>query len=74
MGKKKKTDGDKRVTRCLRCGMGERAGGHDWKTGISKRSSPPHKFENDNRPASDPNQEYGFNDKFVALKHAKERL
>ena len=74
MGKKEKTDGDKRVIRCLRCGMGERAGGHDWKTGISKRSSPPHKFENDNRPASDPNQEYGFNDKFVALKHAKERL
>ena len=33
-----------------------------------------HKFENDNRPASDPDQEYGFNDKFVALKHAKERL
>ena len=54
--------------------MGERAGGHDWKTGMSYRTSPPHKFENDNRPASDPNQEYGFNDKFVALKHAKERL
>ena len=62
------------LTRCLRCGMGERAGEHDWKTGISKRTNPHHKFENDNRPASHQEQEFGFNDKYVALKHAKERL
>jgi hypothetical protein len=54
--------------------MGERAGEHDWKTGISKRTSPPHKFENDNRPASDPGQEFGYNDRFVANKHRDERL
>ena len=54
--------------------MGERAGEHDWKTGISKRTSPPHKFMNDNRPASDEGQEFGFNDKYVSLKHARERL
>jgi len=62
------------MTRCLRCGKGEKAGGHHWKTGISKQTSPPHKFENDNRPASDPGQEYGFNDKFVAIQHRKEKL
>ena len=62
------------MTRCLRCGMGERAGEHHWQTGMSNRTSPPHKFENDNRPASDEGQEFGFNDKYVALKHARERL
>jgi hypothetical protein len=59
------------MTRCLRCGMGERAGEHDWKTGISKRTSPPHKFENNNQ--SDDENEFGFKDKFVSNKHKKER-
>ena len=60
------------MTRCMRCGMGERAGGHDWKTGISKRTNPPHKFENNNLP--DDKNEFGFKDKFVSNKHVKERL
>jgi len=54
------------------CGMGERAGEHDWKTGISKRTSPPHKFQNNNLP--DDENEFGFKDKFVSNKHKNERL
>lgn len=60
------------VTRCLHCGKGERAGAHDWKTGISNQTNPPHKFKNDNRP--DDQNEFGFKDKFVMNKHKKERL
>tara|TARA_R110000823_G_scaffold171487_1_gene303908 strand:+ start:160 stop:342 length:183 start_codon:yes stop_codon:yes gene_type:complete len=60
------------MTRCMICGMGERAGEHDWKTGISKRTSPPHKFENNNLPDDD--NEFGFKDKFVSNKHKNERL
>jgi len=33
------------MTRCLICGKGERAGAHDWKTGISNQTNPPHKYE-----------------------------
>ena len=62
------------MTRCIVCGKGETAGAHDWKTGISKQTKPPHKFANDNRPASDPGQEFGFNDKFVANKHKTEKM
>ena len=61
------------MTRCLVCGEGEVAGGHDWKTGISRKTRPPHKFVNDNRPASDPGQEFGFNDRFVANKRRDEK-
>jgi len=60
------------MTRCLVCGKGERAGGHDPKTGISNQTKPPHKFVNDNR--SDDENPLGFKDKFVARAHKKERL
>lgn len=59
------------MTRCLTCGKGETAGGHDWKTGLSRQTSPPHKFINDNRPDSE--NPMGFKDKFVANKHRNER-
>ena len=42
-----------------------------WKTGISKRTNPPHKFENNNLP--DDQNEFGFKDKFVSNKHKAER-
>lgn len=52
------------MTRCLTCGKGERAGEHDWKTGIAKDG---HKFQNDNRPDSE--KEFGFKDVFVKREH-----
>ena len=60
------------MTRCMICGMGEAAGSHDWKTGISEKTSPPHKFENNNLP--DDENEYGFKDKFVSNTHKAEKL
>ena len=60
------------MTRCLVCREGEVAGGHDWHTGISYKTTPPHKFKNDNRP--DDENPMGFKDKFVMNRHKKERL
>jgi len=60
------------MTRCLTCGKGERAGGHDSHTGISNKTKPPHKFKNDNRPDSE--NEFGFKDRFVANRHRDEKL
>ncbi len=60
-----------RLTRCLICGKGETAGGHDWKTGISKQTKVPHKFKNDNR--NDSENPFGFKDKFVANQHRNDR-
>ena len=60
------------MTICLICDQGERAGGHDWKTGISTKTTPPHKFKPDLRP--DKEREYrGFHDKFVSNRHKKEK-
>ena len=59
------------MTRCLHCGKGEIAGGHDWKTGISRQTNPPHKFENDNRNNED--NPFGYKGRFVLLQHQKER-
>lgn len=59
------------MTRCLKCGKGETAGGHDWKTGISNQTNPPHKFVNDNRPSDE--AEFGYKDRFVKLSHQKEK-
>jgi hypothetical protein len=56
----------------LGCGKGETAGGHDWKTGISKQTSPPHKFVNDNRP--DDENPFGFKDKFVSNLHRNQKF
>ena len=61
--------------RCLICEKGELAGNHDWKTGFTK--SPyvghpkGHKFVADMRNNED--SPWGYKDKFVALKHKKER-
>lgn len=60
------------MTRCMICGKGERAGEHDWQTGISKQTNPPHRFKNNNLPDSE--NEFGFKDRFVANKHRMERL
>lgn len=61
--------------RCRICGKGERAGQHDWKTGWTKvpcDSMPNgHKFEADLR--KDDDHPFGFKDKFVAIRHRKER-
>ena len=57
------------LTRCALCGKGERAGGHDWKTGKAKDG---HVFKNNNLP--DDLNEYGFKDRFVANKHKAEKL
>jgi len=56
------------MTRCLTCGKGERAGNHDWKTGLAPDG---HKFINDNRP--DDENPFGFKDKYVKLSHQKEK-
>jgi hypothetical protein len=55
------------MTRCLICGKGERAGQHDWKTGIAPDG---HKFVNDNRPNTE--NPHGFKDRFVILSKRKE--
>ena len=60
------------LTRCLSCGKGESAGEHNWRTGISNQTNPPHKFINDNRP--DDENPFGFKDKYVSNKHKKEKL
>jgi len=52
------------MTRCIICGKGERAGQHDWKTGLAPDG---HKFKNNNLP--DSKNEFGFKDRFVANKH-----
>ena len=61
------------MTICLICDEGETAGGHHWKTGISNKTHPPHKFVPDLRPDSE-REHRGFHDKFVANKHKQERL
>ena len=61
------------MTICIICDEGERVGGHDWKTGISKKTRPPHKFTPDHRPDSQ-RAHRGFHDKFVANKHRKEKM
>ncbi len=58
------------MTRCMVCGKGESAGGHDYHTGISFQTSPPHKFVNNNLP--DDENEFGFKDKFVSNRHKKQ--
>ncbi len=54
------------MTRCLKCGKGETAGNHHWKTGIAPDG---HKFINDNRP--DNENPFGFKDCFVKNQHRK---
>ena len=60
------------MVRCIICGKGETAGEHDWKTGISKQTSPPHVYKADLR--NDDENPLGFKDKFVANAHKGERL
>ena len=62
------------MTICLICDKGERAGGHDWKTGIAPKSDefPEHKFEPDLRPDSQ-REHRGFHDRFVANRHKQEK-
>ena len=57
------------MTRCLKCGKGERAGQHNWKTGIAPDG---HVFINDNRPDND--NPFGFKDRFVMLSKKKEGM
>lgn len=64
------------MTRCRICGLGERVGKHDWKTGwtsIPTKGHPKgHKFEPDLR--NDDDHPFGFKDKFVANSHKREKL
>jgi len=60
------------LTRCLICGKGETAGGHDSHTGFSNQTNPPHKFVNNNLP--DDENEFGFKDKYVSNRHKAEKF